>query len=67
METLRHLLQGIDGDVRVTIELAPYLIRCLKVKDIEKRYPEYLDTIVNGTTTDKDGGLIISLVTKRRE
>ena len=67
METLRHLLQGIDGDAHVTIELSPYLIRFLKVKDVEKRYPEYLDTIVNGATTDKDGGLIISLVTKRRE
>ena len=67
METLRHLLQGIDGDERVTIELAPYLIRCLKVKDVEKRYPEYLDTIVNGVMTDEDGELIIYLVTKKRE
>lgn len=67
METLRHSLQGIDGDVRVTIELSPYLIRCLKAKDVEKRYPEYLDTIVNGVMTDENGELIISLVTKRRE
>ena len=67
METLRHLLQGIDGDARVTIELVPYLIRRLKAKDVEKRYPEYLDTIINGVMTDEDGELIISLVTKRRE
>lgn len=67
METLRHLLQGIDGDARVTIELAPYLIRRLKAKDAEKRYPEYLDTIINGVMTDEDGELIISLVTKKRE
>lgn len=67
METLRHLLQGIDGDAHVTIELSPYLIRCLKVKDVEKRYPEYLDTIVNDVMTDGDGELIISLVTERQE
>ena len=67
METLRHLLQGIDGDARVTIELSPYLIRRLKAKDVEKRYPEYLDTIVNGVTTDEGGELIISLVTKKQE
>lgn len=67
METLRHLLQGIDGDAHVTIELSPYLIRRLKVKDVEKRYPEYLDTIVSGVMTDEDGELIISLVTKKRE
>lgn len=67
METLRHLLQGIDGDAHVTIELSPYLIRSLKVKDVEKRCPEYLDTIVNGVMTDEDGELIISLVTKKRE
>ena len=64
METLRHLLQRVDGDVRVTIELSPYLIGCSKAKDVEKSYPEYLDTIVNGVMTDEDGELIISLVTK---
>ena len=67
METLRHLLQGIDGDAHVTIELSPYLIRHLKAKDVEKRYPEYLDTIINGVMTGEDGELIISLVTKKRE
>lgn len=67
METLRHLLQGIDGDVHVTIELSPYLIGYSKAKDVEKGYPEYLDTIVNGVMTDEDGELIISLVTKRQE
>lgn len=36
MGTLRHLLQGIDGDVHVTIELSPLLNQRLKSKRCRK-------------------------------